>query len=113
MKRATAAPLIFPANTLLRANPADSPIWQEVDEGWIGYTELAGRTFLLDPFSRFVLDAILSRDGGIRRGELPGWLSELAPDLDVGRIADALDAALETLHAAQLIESLTPPIETR
>lgn len=113
MKPAAADFIIASPDTLLRARLADPPLWKEVDEGWVGYAELAGHTFLLDPFSRFVLDAILSRENGIRRSELPDWLRELAPDLQPGDMADTLDAALEILHSAQLIESFPLSLEAR
>lgn len=94
------------SSALLRASIDGALFWKEVDEGWIGYAEQAGHTFLIDPFSRFVLDAIRACEDGVRESELPQWLNMLAPELAVEEIAARLDTALEALQGARLIETI-------
>lgn len=100
-------------SVLLRASIDGNLFWKEVDEGWIGYAEQPGNTFLIDPFSRFVLDAIRACDDGVRESELPEWLNMLAPELAVEELTPRLGAALTALRDARLIETIASNLETR
>jgi hypothetical protein len=80
--------------------------WKEVDEGWIRYDLLSGRTHLLNPLARFVIEVI--EDSSL---PLP-WSTIVERVLSTEQDADPVDcqvevqSVLQILLAAQLIESI-------
>lgn len=81
-----------------------SVCWQEVDEGWAGYCERTGTTFLIDPVSRFVFDIICEAGKGLRLPELSHLLEHNIPEPGNWK---QLDAVLGILVSAGLIDCET------
>ena len=85
--------------------PGYSPIWKEADEGWIGYVEQTGHTFLVDAFSRLVFDIISDQAHGSSRELLVSQLHTHVPELNEADVEARLEVALDTLTAAHLIDA--------
>ncbi|MCK9258353.1 MAG: hypothetical protein RBT39_06320 [Azoarcus sp.] len=82
-----------------------SVLWKEADEGWVGYIEETGHTFLIDPFSRFVFDVVSDQRDVFTDADLVTRLLEAAPELHGEDVRARLPSALNMLVAAHLIDS--------
>jgi len=86
--------------------------WKEVDEGWAGYAELTGQTFVIDAITRYVFDLISENNAGQSLDDLT---QQLMQDLDEPPNKSDLRArtemALELLCRHDLVE--TRPFESR
>ncbi len=83
--------------------------WKELDQGWAGYTEQTGQTFVIDPLSRFLWDCIESADCGCTSTELCAQVHSVADDTPESELPGRVDTAIGILSRAELIE--TAPLE--
>lgn len=83
-----------------------SVLWKSVDEGWIRFDPHAGRTLLLAPVARFLLD-LLSVAGESRdEDSLIQAIRQEEPDADPGECRIQVQAALKALLDARLIQAV-------
>ena len=92
-----------------RARSVGLTHWKEVDQGWAGYTERTGQTFVIDPVSRFLWDCIESADGGLTPTELCAHLRSVAEHTPEQELSERVESAIGILKRAELIE--TAPLE--
>ncbi|MEZ5625930.1 MAG: hypothetical protein R3E34_00150 [Rhodocyclaceae bacterium] len=79
--------------------------WKELPEGWVGYAERAGSTFVIDPLSRFVFDCITSAPQGLLLTELSAQLADVSDTTIGSDLSQRISMAVGILIGAQLIET--------
>ncbi|MBT0963929.1 hypothetical protein [Denitromonas iodatirespirans] len=81
--------------------------WKEVAEGWVGYAERTGSTFVIDPLSRFALDAIQAAPQGLTPTEIAAQLADVSDATVEPDLPERIALAVGILVSAQLIEIST------
>ncbi len=100
---ATAPTTRYRARQAIPGGP-DGVLWKEVDEGWVRFDPAAGRTLLLTPIARFVLDTLTHASPGLSLAELTAAALHEEPDADPADAHQVVCIALEALTAARLIQ---------
>jgi PqqD family protein of HPr-rel-A system len=92
------------------ANETESTrlLWKDVDEGWIRYDPRSGSTHLLTPLARHLVDVIGSSVTPVSSNDLVEGVLCLEPDAEPGQCAVEVEATLDILSEAQLIQIIEP-----
>lgn len=83
-------------------------LWKDVDEGWIRYDPCSGSTHLLTPLARHLIDVIGSSTAPVSTDDLVESVLGLEPDVEPDQCAVEVDATLDILSEAQLIQIIEP-----
>jgi len=79
--------------------------WKEVDEGWAGYSEITGQTFVIDAITRFVFDMIDERPDGILVSELTRRIQQELAAPSPAEVRMRTEQALGLLSTHDLVEN--------
>lgn len=92
------------------ANETESArlLWKEVDEGWVRYDPRSGSTHLLTPLARHLVEAIGSSAVPLPAVDLVNGVLCLEPDAEPDQCAIEVEATLDILSEAQLIQIIEP-----
>lgn len=83
-------------------------LWKDVDEGWIRYDPRSGSTHLLTPLARHLVEAIDSSVTPVSMSDLVDGVLCLEPDAAPDQCAVEVEATLDILSEAQLIQIIEP-----
>ncbi|MCZ4305082.1 hypothetical protein O4G98_10070 [Zoogloeaceae bacterium G21618-S1] len=81
--------------------------WKELSEGWVGYAEQTGNTFVIDPLSRFIFDCIQTAPAGLTQEDMATQLSDVSDATVTEDLPNRITLAIGILVGAQLIEIST------
>lgn len=79
-----------------------------MDEGWVRYDPRSGSTHLLTPLARHLVDVIASSTAPVSSNDLVEGVLVLEPDAEPDQCAVEVEATLDILSEAQLIQIIEP-----
>jgi len=96
--------LLYYTTTARNEGAAGTVGWKEVDEGWIRYDHHSGRTLLLTPLARFIIDLLDKSSKPLSALDLVEEVLRAEPDADPDDCHVEVDTVLGILSEGQLIQ---------